>query len=99
MWKIAASSTIALLLACSTPIGFVMAQAPQPPAAQPPATPSAKVTTPEKVAAPRTRVVRHAVRHKWRRHVSFRCFGSEWRPFPTRDPNGYFYAPARGGIC
>jgi hypothetical protein len=44
-------------------------------------------------------VVRHAVRHKWRRHVSFRCFGSEWRPFPTRDPNGYFYAPARGGIC
>jgi hypothetical protein len=101
MWKIAASSTFALLVACATPLGSAIAQAPQPaaPAAQPPAATSPpKAATPEKTAAPRRRV-RHAARHKWRRHAAFRCFGSEWRAFPTRDPNGYFYAPGRGGIC
>ena len=103
MWKIVASSTLALLIAAASSIGGAMAQTPQPrePAAQPrEATPSPTVGKPEKTAGPRKRKARHASRHKLRRHAgSFKCFGHEWRAFPTRDPNGYFYTPPGGGIC
>jgi len=97
MWKIATLSTFALLVVLADPNGGAIAQAP-PPAAPPPAAAPA-AATPEKAATPRRRAVRHAARYKLRRHASFKCFGSEWRAFPTRDPNGYFYAPGRGGIC
>jgi len=101
MWKIIAISAVALLVA--SPIGGATAQTPQPaaPATQPPtASPSPTADKPGKVAAPRKGKTRHARRHHKRRHVAaFRCFGHEWRPFPTRDPKGYFYAPAGGGIC
>jgi hypothetical protein len=97
MWKIAALSTFALLVVLADPNGGASAQTPSPTAQPPAAAPAA--ATPEKAAAPRKRAVRHAAHHKWRRHASFKCFGSEWRAFPTRDPNGYFYAPGRGGIC
>ena len=111
MWKIVALSAAALLVAVGSPIGGATAQAPQPPAptTQPPpapatqpraAAPAPAVDKPAKVASPRMRKARHASRHHKRRHTAaLRCFGHEWRPFPTRDPKGYFYAPAGGGIC
>lgn len=100
MWKIATSLTAALLIAAAA-LDSAAAQSSQPaaPAAQPPAATPAPKAEPVKTVAPRRRKVRHAARHRWHRRVSFRCFGSEWRAFPTRDPNGYFYAPGRGGIC
>ena len=103
MWKLVASSTLALLVAVGNPVGGAIAQTPQPnaPAAQPSAAaPAPTAGTPEKTAGPRKRKARHASHRKWRRHAgSFKCFGHEWRAFPTRNPNGYFYAPSGGGIC
>jgi hypothetical protein len=89
MWKIVTSSTFALLVAYATPIGSAIAQTPQP---------AARAAIQPATATPRYRRIRYAARQRWRRHA-YGCFASEWRPFPTRDPNGYFYAPPGGGIC
>ena len=103
MWKIVALSAAALLVAVGSPIGGATAQTPQPPAptTQPrAAAPAPTAAKPAKIASPRMRKTRHASRHHKRRYTAaIRCFGHEWRPFPTRDPKGYFYAPAGGGIC
>jgi hypothetical protein len=94
MWKIVASPAIALLAVVG--IGSAAAQTP------PPLEPAAKqreATLPP-AANPRKHKTRHVSRHHRRRLAgSFKCFGHEWRPFPARDPNGYFYTPRGGGIC
>jgi hypothetical protein len=102
MWKIAALSAVALLAALGAPIGGATAQTPPPaaPTTQPrAAAPSPTADKPAKTARHYKRKTRHASRHKRRHTAALRCFGHEWRPFPTRDPKGYFYAPAGGGIC
>ena len=98
MWKIVTLSALALLAALGSTVGGATAQTPPPSA--PAATPSPAATQPAKVASLRKRTPRHASRHHVRRHAaSFKCFGQEWRAFPTRDPKGYFYTPPGGGIC
>jgi hypothetical protein len=90
MWKIVALSTLTLLAAAGTTLGCAAAQTPQP---------REPVTRPGE-ATPAPTKARHASRHKWRRHARApKCFAHEWRAFPTRDPNGYFYTPPGGGIC
>ncbi len=103
MWKIGALFALALLAELGTPIGSVTAQTvqPAPPTTQPPApAPFPTAKKPTQRASLHKRKTRHAARHSRRRHVAaFKCFGHQWRPFPTRDPNGYFYTPPGGGIC
>jgi hypothetical protein len=103
MWKIVALSALVLLSAVGGTIGDAVAQTSQPrePAAQPrEATATPKAAPRTKSASPRKRKTRHASRRHGRRHAAaFKCFGQEWRPFPTRDPKGYFYTPAGRGIC
>jgi hypothetical protein len=89
MWKTVALSALALLVAVAGTVGSATAQTPQPrePATQP------------REATPSSTKTRHAA-HQWRRHAgASKCFAHEWRAFPTRDPNGYFYTPPGGGIC
>jgi hypothetical protein len=94
MWKIFAAPVVALVLEIG--LGSAAAQTP------PPREPAVKQgeASPIPAASPRKHKTRHAARDD-RRHLagSFKCFGHEWRPFPTRDPNGYFDAPRGGGIC
>ena len=103
MWKIVALSAVALFVLVGSPIGDATAQTPQPaaPTTQPrAAAPSPTADKPAKIASPRKRKTQRASRHHRRRHAAaFKCFGYEWRPFPTRDPKGYFYTPPGGGIC
>lgn len=92
MWKIVALSALALLAVLGSTVDVATAQTP------PPSAPAA--TQPAPVASPGKRTLRHASRHHRRRHAaSLKCFGQEWRAFPTRDPKGYFYTPPGGGIC
>jgi hypothetical protein len=103
MWKITALSALALLAALGSTVGGAIAQPPPPRerTAQPrAATPAPPAAQPAKSASPRKRTRRHASRHHKRRHAaSFKCFAHEWRAFPTRDRNGYFYTPPGGGVC
>ena len=95
MWKIVALSALALLAALGSTVDGATAQTPPPSA--PAATPTGSRS---REVAPGKRTPRHASRHHRRRHAaSFKCFGQEWRAFPTRDPKGYFYTPPGGGIC
>jgi hypothetical protein len=102
MQKTIGVSAFVLLAWLAGPIGWASAQAPaprEPSVVAPEATPEPKAAKPARKAGPRKYKKRRAGRH-WRAHLSGRrCFGHEWRAFPTNDPKGYFYAPAGGGIC
>jgi hypothetical protein len=103
MWKIIVSSAAALLTAVGIAASSAAAQTPQPPAptTQPrAAAPASRVDKPTRAARLRKHKSRYVSRHPKRRHAAaFKCFGYQWRPFPTRDPKGYFYTPPGGGIC
>ena len=102
MWKAVALSALALSVAAGSMVGSAAAQAPTSISASPHprAGKSSPTATRGKAAGPRKHKARRAAPHSRHRHVaSSRCFAHEWRAFPTRDPDGYFYTPPGGGIC
>ena len=97
MQKTVLVSTLFALAALGSTLASAQTTTPAPaPGATPPAA-AAPAATPPKVAARKHK--RHARHHRRARVLAHRCFGHEWRAFPTMDPKGYFYAPAGGGIC
>ena len=99
MWKLAALSALALLAAVGATAGAATARTPFSTQLRE-AGLSPAATGQVRISDLRKRKIRGVSRHRLRGHAgTFKCFAHEWRAFPTRDRDGYFFTPPGGGVC